>query len=216
MNIIAKCGCRVFQTIFKLAIPILPYRSPQVLTHIEEIPNVLKEQNITSVLVVTDGFLHLSGMLEPLKKALSESKISYAIYDEVVSNPTILNVEMARERYIENHCQGLIGFGGGSAIDCAIHLATSDTLCQGCLRNFFGLFKIFFAIIQNKPLNLVAHGFLARFAEMQLDAISGLADFLYYDGLRVGLYGQRGNGCGGADVGLGCIVFSCHINSFQR
>lgn len=126
MNIIAKCGCRVFQTIFKLAIPILPYRSPQVLTHIEEIPNVLKEQNITSVLVVTDGFLHLSGMLEPLKKALSESKISYTIYDEVVPNPTILNVEMARERYIENHCQGLIGFGGGSAIDCAIHLATSN------------------------------------------------------------------------------------------
>lgn len=94
--------------------------------------------------------------------------------------------------------------------------ATADTLCQGCLRNFFGLFKIFFAIIQNKPLNLVAHGFLARFAEMQLDAISGLADFLYYDGLRVGFYGQRGNSCGGAAVGLGCIVFSCHISSFQR
>ncbi len=69
--------------------------------------------------MVTDGFLHISGMLEPLKKALTESGIRYTIYDEVVANPTVLNVELARERYLQNGCEALIGFGGGSSIDCA-------------------------------------------------------------------------------------------------
>ena len=58
-------------------------------------------------------------MLEPMKKALSASGIEYAVYDEVTPNPTVLNVELAREKYLAENCQGLIGFGGGSAIDCA-------------------------------------------------------------------------------------------------
>lgn len=119
MNITKTIYCRGFQTVLRAALPVLPYRSPKVLNSVQEIPALLKEKNIDRVLVVTDGFLHTSGMLEPMKKALSENRIQYTIYDEVVPNPTIWNVEIARERYIENNCQALIGFGGGSAIDCA-------------------------------------------------------------------------------------------------
>ena len=46
--------------------------------------------------VVTGGYLHMSGMLEGLKKALKDAGIGYTIYDEVTPNPTILNVELAR------------------------------------------------------------------------------------------------------------------------
>ena len=119
MNTMNKAFCRTYQTVLRLAIPILPYRSPKVLDSVTQVPDVLKQKGITRVLIVTDGFLHLSGMLEPLKKALSENDIFYSVYDETVPNPTILNVELARERYIKEECQGLIGFGGGSAIDCA-------------------------------------------------------------------------------------------------
>ncbi len=82
---------------------------------------------------------------------------------------------------------------------------SSDTLCQGCLRNFF-------AVIQNKPLDFVTHGFLARFAEMDCNAVGSLSDFLYHDRLRGFLYGQRGSGSGGGAVG-GFIV---HRLSFHR
>lgn len=58
-------------------------------------------------------------MLEPLKKALSDSDICCTIYDEIVPNPTVANVEETRELYISNNCAALIGFGGGSFIDCA-------------------------------------------------------------------------------------------------
>ena len=51
-------------------------------------------------------------MLEPLKKALNNGGIGYTIYDEVTPNPTVLNVELAQERYLAEQCQGLIGFGG--------------------------------------------------------------------------------------------------------
>ena len=119
MNFFQKAFYRCFQAVLRLALPVLPYRSPRVLEAVGDIPGCLKEKNIQNVLVVTDGFLHISGMLEPLKKTLAENGIRYTIYDEVVPNPTVLNVELARERYLENGCQALIGFGGGSSIDCA-------------------------------------------------------------------------------------------------
>ena len=119
MNPAKKLYCRSFQTVLRLAIPFLPYRSPKILDSVQDVPGCLKEKGLTSVLIVTDGFLHISGMLEPLKKALKDNDIRYTIYDEVTPNPTVLNVELARERYLQNSCQALIGFGGGSAIDCA-------------------------------------------------------------------------------------------------
>ena len=119
MNPIAKFTYRAFQTVFKLAIPLLPYRTPEVLERVSQLPAILKENGIRRVLIVTDGFLHLSGMLDPLKKALEDHGIFFTVYDETVPNPTVWNVEAARERYIQECCQGLIGFGGGSAIDCA-------------------------------------------------------------------------------------------------
>ena len=119
MNILSRLGCRIFQTAFKLAIPLLPYRSPKVLDQVEQIPETLRQKGLSRVLIVTDGFLHVSGALEPMKQALAAGGITYTVYDETVPNPTIWNVESARELYIKNNCQALIGFGGGSAIDCA-------------------------------------------------------------------------------------------------
>lgn len=77
---------------------------------------------------------------------------------------------------------------------------TFGTLCQGCLRNSL-------AVIQNKPLDFVAHGFFARFTEMDFDAVGGFPYFLYHNRLRGFLYGQRGSSCGGAGL-AGFIVHS--------
>lgn len=142
MNFITKLGCRAFQTVLRLAIPILPYRSPRVIKRVQDIPGVLKEKGIKHVLLVTDGFLHTSGMLEPLKKALSESEIQVTIYDEVVPNPTVWNVETGRERYINEGCQALIGFGGGSAIDCAKAVGARIARPKMTIPQMRGILKI--------------------------------------------------------------------------
>lgn len=61
------------------------------------------------------------------------------------------------------------------------------------------------AIVHNKPLDFIAHSFLAGGAEVDFDAVGGLSDFLYHYRWRGFLYGQRGSGCGGAAV-AGVVV----------
>ncbi|MBQ7338411.1 MAG: iron-containing alcohol dehydrogenase [Clostridia bacterium] len=119
MNPIYKLYCRTFQKVFHLAIPILPYRNPKILRSVSEVPSQLREKQVKSVLIVTDKVLHSLGMIDGLKEQLKKNGVSYHIYDSTVPNPTVDNVEQARALYLENGCQALIGFGGGSAIDCA-------------------------------------------------------------------------------------------------
>ncbi|MBP3673925.1 MAG: iron-containing alcohol dehydrogenase [Oscillospiraceae bacterium] len=142
MNPLKKIGCRIFQTAFKLVIPILPYRSPKILDSVQDVPAEFKKQGIDRVLLVTDSFLHLSGMLEPLKSALAENGISCTVYDETVPNPTIWNVEIARARYLENNCQALIGFGGGSAIDCAKAVGARIAQPKKSINQMKGILRI--------------------------------------------------------------------------
>ena len=142
MNPLKKIGCRIFQTAFKLVIPILPYRSPKILDSVQDVPAELKKQGIDRVLLVTDSFLHLSGMLDPLKNALAENGISCTVYDETVPNPTIWNVEIARARYLENNCQALIGFGGGSAIDCAKAVGARIARPKKSINQMKGILRI--------------------------------------------------------------------------
>ena len=142
MNPVIKFAYRTFQTAFKLAIPILPYRSPEILNSVSQLPDLLKKQGINRILIVTDGFLHISGMVEPIKKALTEGGIAYTVYDETVPNPTLWNVEAARERYISENCQGLLGFGGGSAIDCAKAVGARIARPKKSIRKMRGILQI--------------------------------------------------------------------------
>lgn len=119
MNILKKTYCRVFQFCFKVALPVLPYREPEILKDMPQIAQVLNENKLNNVLIVTDKGISSLGLLDGLKKALEDNGIGYVIYDETVPNPTIDNVEEARRIYLENNCQALIGFGGGSSMDCA-------------------------------------------------------------------------------------------------
>lgn len=60
----------------------------------------------------------------------------------------------------------------------------------------------------NKAHHFVGKGFLAGFAEMDMNIKGRVTDILH----KVGFYGQRGNGCG--DAGL--VGFFAHRLSFQR
>ena len=142
MNIFKKIYCRAFQTVFRLAIPILPYRTPEVLGSVRDIPGVLKKNGIMRVLLVTDSFLSSTGKTKPIIEALSENGIFCAVYDETVPNPTVSNVERARDMYIKYRCTGLIGFGGGSAIDCAKAVGARIARPRTPIAKMEGILKI--------------------------------------------------------------------------
>ncbi len=119
MNRLQKVYCRTFQFCFRAALPLLPYREPQILNNVNEAATLLRHQNITSILIVTDKGISSMGLLDNLLEALTFEGIHYTVFDETVPNPTIANVENARIYYQNNNCQAIIGFGGGSSIDCA-------------------------------------------------------------------------------------------------
>lgn len=119
MNIIKKAIIRTIHGIFYIAKPFLPYHEPTILDSIDKIPELLLQKGKGSVLLVTDEYLHKSGMIEALKNALAEKKIKYTVYDKTRPNPTVDNVEEAKKLYIEKDCDCMVAFGGGSAMDCA-------------------------------------------------------------------------------------------------
>ena len=119
MLIFKKIGCRAFQTAFRAALPILPYREPQVLDSCAKLDEVFESKKIGSVLVVTDGGIVKNGLLAPLEDVLRKNKLTYTVYDKTQPNPTVHNVEEALALYRENRCDALIAIGGGSSMDCA-------------------------------------------------------------------------------------------------
>ena len=111
--------CRVFQTAFRIALPVLPYREPQIVNSCAELNSVFCTEKIKSVLVVTDKGIVNNGLVLPLEEVLKNSGVSYTIYDKTQPNPTVHNVEEALALYKQNNCDGLIAIGGGSSMDCA-------------------------------------------------------------------------------------------------
>ena len=71
------------------------------------------------VLIVTDAEIRKLGLTKELEKLLTQRHIFYTIYDKTAANPTTANVAQAADQYRRNACNVLIGFGGGSSMDCA-------------------------------------------------------------------------------------------------
>ena len=119
MNIPEKIYCRSFQAVLHTALPVLPYRKPKLLDSINEVPYLFRKKDIDCVLLITDPSIRRLGITRPLEDTLDKSGITCIVYDKTVANPTSNNVEAARQLFLKYHCQAIIGFGGGSSIDCA-------------------------------------------------------------------------------------------------
>ena len=142
MNPIKKLYCRTFQSVFKIAIPLLPYRSPELLHGMDELVGKLNELQLASVLLVTDAGIRGLGLTKHLEELLSENNISCTVYDGTVANPTTDNVDEALHLYKENNCQALIGFGGGSSMDCAKAVGACIARPKTPLMKMKGILKV--------------------------------------------------------------------------
>ena len=134
--------CRVFQTGFKLALPVLPYREPTVISSCAELKKVFEAEKLRSVLVVTDKGIVNNGLISPLETVLNESGVNFAVYDNTQPNPTVQNVEEALALYNKNRCDGLIAIGGGSAMDCAKALGARVAYPKKSVGQMKGVLRI--------------------------------------------------------------------------
>lgn len=117
-----KAFCRVYQKVMFVFMLFLDWSEPKMLTgpgSIKKLPALICEKGLKKVLIVTDKGLMGIGLLNGLFEELEKAGVEYVVYDGVQPNPSIENIEEAREMYVANGCQGIIAFGGGSPMDCA-------------------------------------------------------------------------------------------------
>jgi alcohol dehydrogenase len=87
---------------------------------------------LTQLCLVTDGFLHRSGLLAPALADLAASGWAVAVLDNVVADPPEHVVLEAAARARDAQAQIVVGLGGGSSMDVAkllaVLLASQQTL----------------------------------------------------------------------------------------
>lgn len=140
-----KAFFRTYQSVFKIAMCAFDWSEPELLEGegaIERLPAFIKTKGLKKVLIVTDKGLTSLHLLDGLYAKLEEEGIEYAVYDGTQPNPTIQNIEDARQMYVDNGCEGVIAFGGGSPMDCAKIAAARVTNPRKSVKKMRGLLKV--------------------------------------------------------------------------
>ncbi|NLL55688.1 MAG: iron-containing alcohol dehydrogenase [Clostridiales bacterium] len=143
MSIFYRLYCRVYQRIFKVASYFLNFREPKLLEGLDVLPKFIKDKGFGSVLIVTDDFLHNKAkLIDGLKAGLKEQDINVMVYDKVVPNPTISNIEEGVKCYNEGNCKAIIAVGGGSPMDCAKGIGARIARPNKSIPKMKGLLKV--------------------------------------------------------------------------
>ena len=142
MNPVKKLYCRTFQTVVKIALPFLPYRKPKVVGSVKALPDIILKKKCSKVLIITDSGIRKLGLTRRLEKVLDAAGIPCIIYDKTVANPTTVNVAEAVKLYLDNGCDCIIGFGGGSSMDCAKAVGARIAKPKQSLAKMKGILKV--------------------------------------------------------------------------
>lgn len=101
----------------------------------------IKKLGVKKGLLVTDKVISELGLLEGVKKALTDSSIEFVIYNGITTEPTVDFVNDGLQAYKENDCEFILAFGGGSAIDTSKAVAVMVTN-KGSIEDYMGLNRI--------------------------------------------------------------------------
>jgi alcohol dehydrogenase class IV len=89
-----------------------------------ELPALLADKDIANPLVVSDpGLAAIPAMLPRLTALLDEAGIPHGVFTAIKPNPTGANIEHGVAVYHSGNHDGVIAFGGGSALDAGKAIA---------------------------------------------------------------------------------------------
>jgi len=140
---------RAQQRTMKIAAMVMPFPVPGLLTgpgSVTQLAENLNVRGLKNTLVVTDEVLTGLDLPKDLFSSLTKRGIAYTIYDDVQPNPTIDNVEDGVRVYRDHGCDSIIGFGGGSPIDCAKCIGARVSNPFISVRQMKGLFRVLLPI----------------------------------------------------------------------
>ena len=84
---------------------------------IAELPDACREAGISRPLVVTDKGLAGLAMIQDTVAMLADAGLGAALFSDVQGNPVAANVDAGLTAYREGGHDGVVAFGGGSAMD---------------------------------------------------------------------------------------------------
>ncbi|MCF6252730.1 MAG: iron-containing alcohol dehydrogenase [Methylococcaceae bacterium] len=141
-------------SVFKILVKIIPIPKPTLFTGAGsslELCSAIAQMGTRIILIVTDSMLVKIGLLDEIKKSLSQHGVEYVIYDGVEPDPTYDQVEAGLSLLKENNCEAILAVGGGSPLDAAKVISISATNHKP-INKLAGWFKVrqyglpFFAI----------------------------------------------------------------------
>lgn len=142
MFFIKKIYFRTYQFIFKLLMPFLPYREPELLHNMDDLAHLLSENSIKMVLIVAGNNVRKNNLTSDLEEALLKNNVSFVIYSDTLPNPTTNDVLNGKKIYLENNCDAIIAVGGGSQIDCAKAIGALIKYPKKNLKDLKGTLKV--------------------------------------------------------------------------
>jgi alcohol dehydrogenase class IV len=111
---------------------------------------LIKELDVSSVLIVTDKGVRGAGLLEGIENSIVSANLRYEIYDRVEPNPSAETIKGGTEYLKQQNIEAVLAVGGGSSIDTAKGIAAMATN-PGHILDYEGVGKL-----TNDPLPIIA------------------------------------------------------------
>lgn len=143
--ILKKAYYRIYHGVMWLVIQIVKFPRQEIITGSgseKELSSALLRRKCSSVLVVTDKGLMKLGLLSDMLLSFETNHFKFTVFDTVRPNPTVEDIEDGLTIYRENQCDSVIGFGGGSPMDCAKVIAARAANPKQSIRRMKGLFRV--------------------------------------------------------------------------
>jgi alcohol dehydrogenase len=93
------------------------------------------------ILIVTDSIISQLGLLDDLTAALTAGGAEYVVFDAITPDAPIPLIEAGIDFYLENGCDAIVAFGGGSSMDASKAIAAAVSNPGKSLRELAGYFK---------------------------------------------------------------------------
>ena len=124
----------------------------------DELADACGAAGIRRPLLITDKFLGATDMVDRAVQGCREALGTCGLFDDVKGNPTGTNVAQGLEAFKSGGYDGVIAFGGGSALDAAKAVAQLEAM----LAEFSGEATDFFDTVRGPLGRLLGPGALAR------------------------------------------------------
>ena len=122
MDQVQILGNKVIARGMKLAADLIPLRDPELLVGsdaLQRLAQIISEDSVEKVLLVTGAGIVKRGQIDGLVAELKERGVKTVVYSGIVPDPTFAIVNEGLALLNKKSCDGVVGFGGGSAMDAA-------------------------------------------------------------------------------------------------